>query len=214
MIATFAIDIGFQGIFGIYSDMLTNLYLIADSKYFLLGNTDISLLGMKGLIFICPISLAGITMALWLVLTRTKFGIAMRAAVENPNLAGTLGINVERVYVVSWFISGGLACLAGTYVVLWLPGSPHVGSDLLISMFAASVLGGLFSVFGAVIGGLMVGGGEVLLTVYASRLLGSWVSVWQSGVPMLIFAVTLLIVPQGVTSVKWDHVILWLRRRK
>jgi len=214
MVATLAIDIAFVGIFGIYSDVLGNVYRVYDSKFFLLGNTDITIFDLRGLTFITPILLGVITLLLWLALTHTKFGIAMRAAVENPSLAGILGIDIERVYLVSWFLAGGLAGLAGSLVVLWLPGSAHIGSDFIVSIFAASILGGLFSVYGAVIGGLLVGGGEILLTVYATRLLGSWVSEWQPAMPMLIMAASLIIVPQGVTSVRWSHVLASLRKRK
>ncbi len=214
MIATLAVDIAFTGIFGIYSDLLANVYRVFNSKFFLLIQADIMLFDLRGLTFIAPISLALVTLALWLLLTRTKFGVAMRAAVENPNLAGVLGIDIERVYLVSWFLAGGLAGVSGSFVVLWLPGSSHVGSDLIVDIFAASVLGGLFSVYGAVIGGLLVGGGEILITVYAARLLGSWAVQWQAAVPLLIMAISLIIVPQGITSVKWSHLVASLRSRK
>jgi branched-chain amino acid transport system permease protein len=214
MIATLAIDIAFVGIFGIYSDLLSSVYKIYNSKFFLLSQTDLTIFDQRGLTFIAPISLGLITLVLWLALTRTKFGIAMRAAVENPNLAGILGIDIERVYLVSWFLAGGLAGLGGSFVVLWLPGSSHVGSDFIVGIFAASILGGLFSVYGAVIGGLLVGCGEILLTVYAARLLGSWAIEWQAGVPMLIMVISLIIVPEGITSVKWSRVLGSLRKRK
>jgi branched-chain amino acid transport system permease protein len=205
MIATLAVDIAFIGIFGIFSDILSNEYKVFNSKFFLLADTDVTIIGLRGLVVMAPICLALVTAVLWLALTKTKFGIAMRAAVENPNLAGVLGINIERVYLVSWFVAGGLAGLAGSLMVLWLPGNPHIGSDFIVAIFAASILGGLFSVYGAVIGGVMVGGLTVLITVYASDLLGSWVSAWQVAMPMLIMAVSLLIVPQGITSLNWKR---------
>jgi branched-chain amino acid transport system permease protein len=213
MISTLAVDIAFVGIFGIFSDLLSNVYKVFNSKFFILANTDISIFGLRGLVVIAPIFVVLVTVILWLSLTKTKFGIAMRAAVENPNLAGVLGINIERVYLVSWFLAGGLAGLAGSLMVLWLPGNPHVGSDLIVAIFASSILGGLLSVYGAVIGGLMVGGLTVLLTVYASDLLGSWVSAWEIAMPMLIMAASLLIVPQGVTGVNWKRILGSIRKR-
>ena len=212
MIATFAIDIAFVGIFGIYSDLLSNVYRVYDSKFFLLRSTDFTISGVSALTFIAPISLVLITVVLWLGLTYTKFGIAMRGAVENPNLAGILGINVEQVYTVSWFLAGGLAGFAGSLVVLWLPGSPHIGSDFIVNIFAASILGGLFSVYGAVIGGLLVGAGEITLTVYGTRLFGTWVSEWQAAIPMLIMAAALIVVPRGITSANWKRLTSWRRK--
>jgi branched-chain amino acid transport system permease protein len=213
MIATFAIDIAFVGIFGIYSDLLSNLYRVYDSKFFLLRGTDSTVFGLSALTFVAPISLALITAVLWLALTYTKFGIAMRAAIENPGLAGILGIDIERVYIVSWFVAGGLAGFAGSLVVLWLPGSAHLGSDFIVDIFAASIVGGLFSVYGAVVGGLLVGAGEILLTVFGARLLGSWVSEWQAAMPMLIMAVSLIIVPRGITSLNWKRLAFSWRRK-
>lgn len=214
MIATLAVDIAFTGIFGIYSDILSNNYKVFNSKFFVIANSDITVFGLRGLIVIAPVCLALVTIVLWLSLTRTKFGIAMRGAVENPNLAGVLGINIERVNLASWFIAGGLGGLAGSLMVLWLPGNPHVGSDLIVAIFASSILGGLFSIYGAVMGGIMVGGLTVLLTVYGSRLLGSWVSAWEEGIPMIIMALTLLILPRGITSVNLKRIWQSLRSSK
>lgn len=212
MIATLAVDIAFTGIFGIYSDILANNYKVFNSKFFVIANSDITLFGLRGLVVIAPVLLALITIALWLALTRTKFGIAMRGAVENPGLAGVLGINIELVYLASWFIAGGLGGLAGSLMVLWLPGNPHVGSDLIVAIFASSILGGLYSVYGAVMGGIVVGGLTVLMTVYGSELLGSWVSAWEVGIPMVIMALTLLVLPRGITSVNLKR--LWHSSRK
>jgi len=213
MISTLAIDIFFIGVFGIYSDLLSNVFGVYDSKFFLLISSDFEFLSIRGLTFAAPISLAVITFVLWLFLTRTKFGVAMRATVENPGLAGVLGINTDRVYAISWFLAGGLAAVAGSYVVLWLPGNPHIGSDFIVGIFAASVLGGLFSVYGAVLGGLLVGAGEIIITVYGSRLLGSWFTQYQVGIPMVILAFSLLVVPQGLTSINLRRLAMRKKRK-
>ncbi len=209
MISTLAVDIAFVGIFGIYSDYLTSLYKIIDSKYFVAlsatPGTDFSLLGLPGLLYVAPISLAAITVALYLLLTRTRFGIAMRASVENPNLARVLGIDVERTYVFAWWLAGGFAALSGVYYSLWLPGGTAAGSNLIVEIFAASVLGGLASIYGAALGGLIVGASEILLTQEGAQLFGSWVQIYQKGVPLVIMVVTLLLFPHGLVSVGWKR---------
>jgi len=208
MIATLAVDIIFIGIIGIYSDYLSSALRVTDAKFFFALNTaDFTLLGVDGVVFVAPIALAAITLGLYLVLTRTSFGIAMRATVENPNLARTIGVNTEVVYTISWFTAGGLAALAGNFYVLWQPGEPDVGSQLLIAMFAGSILGGLKNIYGAVAGGLMVGAGEILITTFGARYLGSWVTAYESGIPLLIMVVTLLAFPGGITSVNWRGLI-------
>jgi len=204
MIATFAVDIVFIGIFGIYSDYLTSAFGIPDAKlFFALSSFDFTVGGVQGVVLVAPAAVVAITVGLFLALTRTSFGIAMRATVENPNLAKTIGINTEVIYLVSWFAAGGLAAVAGNFYVLWQPGEPDVGSQLLVAMFAGSILGGLKSIYGALAGGLMVGAGEILITTFGSQLLGSWVVSYEPGIPLLVMIVALLFFPGGVTSIDW-----------
>ena len=166
MIATFAVDIGFTGMFGIYTDYLTSRYHLIDTKSFYAFPGDFAILGLQGIDLVAPLVLGAITATLFLVLTRTRFGVAMRAAVENPPLARILGINTERVYIISWMIAGGLAGTAGALYSLFLPGGTSTGSDVIVEIFASSVLGGLSSIFGAVLGGVVIGGTEIILGTY------------------------------------------------
>ncbi len=210
MISTLAIDIAFIGIFGIYTDNLSSRYGIIDTKFFVAlsatPGTDFSIYGLPGLLFVAPISLAAIAAGLYLLLTKTRFGIAMRASVENPSLARVLGIDVERTYVFAWWLAGGFAALSGTYYALWLPGGTAAGSNLIVEVFAASVLGGLASIYGAALGGLIVGASEILLTQAGAKLFGSWVQIYQKGVPLVIMVITLLLFPHGLVSVYWKRV--------
>ncbi len=207
MISTLAIDIAFVGIFGIYSDYLTSHYGIVDSKNFFRLLADFSLFGLPGVFYIAPISLAMITIALFLFLTTTKFGVAMRASVENPSLARVLGIDVERAYVFAWFLAGGFAATAGSFSTLWLQGGTTVGSELIVEIFAASVLGGLASIYGAALGGLIIGASEILLTQAGIAVFGSWISIYQKGFPLLIMVITLLLFPHGLVSIDRRRIV-------
>lgn len=172
MIATFGVDIGFIGILGIYLDYIEKTFRLRDTRQFFPIRADFSLFGIPGMFFVAPLTLAILTVALYLLLTRTKFGVAMRASIENPPLARILGINVERVYMISWLLAGGLAGLAGSYHTIWLGGRTSTGSELIVEIFASSILGGLSSIYGAVLGGVMVGASEASLTVYISQGFG------------------------------------------
>ena len=205
MISTLALDIAFTGIFGIYTDYLYNHYLLIDSKSFYQLSGDFLLYDLPGVSYIAPISLAVVTIAVFLLLSRTKFGVAMRASVENPNLARVVGINVEKVYVFAWFLAGAFAATSGVFYTLRLPGSVDTGSKLIVEIFSASVLGGLSSIYGAVLGGLIIGMSEILVTTAGTQIFGSWVLIYQKGVPLVIMIITLLFLPQGIVSINWRN---------
>jgi branched-chain amino acid transport system permease protein len=209
-VATFAVSVIFIGIFGILVDYLTQRG-IPNAAFFILTDTDFTVFETSGVVFSAPIILALVSLSLYLLMTRTKFGIGLRAAVENPTLAGTVGINVEFTRMFSWFLSGGLAALAGALIVLWIPGSAEIGTQFLLIVFAASVLGGLSSIFGTILGGIIVGGGAVLLTEFLSTVVGSWIAAYQPAIPLLIMSATLVVAPQGLISVHWKKIFLRLR---
>jgi branched-chain amino acid transport system permease protein len=208
MIATLAVDIIFVGIFGIYSDYLYQVKEVYDAKlFYALTGADFTLFGVNGVAYAAPTALALTTIILYLVLTRTRFGLAMRATVENSNLAKVIGINTEVVYVTSWFIAGGVAAIAGVFYSFWLGGEPDIGSILLISMFAGSILGGLKSIYGAVFGGLVVGGSEIIVTTLGAQYVGAWVTAYEPGIPLLVMVITLLVLPGGMTSLDWRRLL-------
>lgn len=212
MIATLAIDIGFVGIFGTYADYLLYNRGFIDSLSFTQILADFSLFGADGLVYSAPLTLAAITICLYLVLTRTKFGVAMRASIENPSLARVLGINVERVYVFAWFLAGGLASMSGAFYTLYSQGGIATGSGLIVEIFAASVLGGLSSIYGATLGGLIIGASENLLTEAGAAIFGPWVLFYQKGIPLVMMIVALLLFPQGLVSLPWRRLQSGLRK--
>jgi len=152
---------------------------------------------------IFPISLflvIGIVISLRWMLTKTKFGIAMKASAEDPELSAVLGINIEKVQVASWFITGGMACLAGAFLPMWFMGSPGAGARLLTSCMAGSLLGGLGNIYGAIIGGFTIGVSEIIFTAQGMKLLGLWVGEYRPLIPMIATIAILLVEPSGVTG--------------
>ena len=92
-----------------------------------------------------------------LFLKFSTLGRAMRATSMNPQLARVAGIDPERVLRATWVIGGVLAAVAGVFAGLTVQLRPTLGLDLLLPLFAAVILGGIGSVGGAVLGGLIVG---------------------------------------------------------
>ncbi|RLG07848.1 MAG: branched-chain amino acid ABC transporter permease [Thaumarchaeota archaeon] len=205
MIATIAYDMILISAINILADYLTGVYKVV-TRLFILKSYDFQVFDQPGIVFIAPLIAMAMVVSLYLFLNKTKFGIAMRAAIENPSLAGVVGINVNLTYAVSWFISGGLAGIAGSLMPLWLMCNPDLGMRLIVSIFAASIVGGLTNIYGAFIGGLLIGFAEVLGTGYLSILVGSWVIPYRPIIPLVMMSLTLLFAPRGLTGIAWREI--------
>ncbi len=204
MIATIAYDMLLIAALNIMADLLSRNYKIT-SRYFSLKSADIRIENVPLVFYVAPLVAAVVLIALYILLTKTKFGVAMRAAIENPSLAGVVGINVDLVYSISWFLAGGLAGVAGLLMALWFIGNPDLGTILLVSIFTASVVGGLMNIYGAFLGGFLVGFAEVLGTANLARAVGVWVVPYRPAIPLLILVITLLTIPGGISSIKLER---------
>lgn len=132
-----------------------------------------------------------------LVLARTGLGKAMRALSDNRSLAAVAGIDVDRTVVLTWVLAGGLAGIAGLLQALILNAfTPNFGFLLLLPIFAAVVLGGIGSAYGALVGGVALGLAMELSTWDA--LAGGAPAVYKPVVAFGVLIVVLLLRPQGV----------------
>lgn len=126
------------------------------------------------------------------LLLRTRIGKATRAVADNPPLAAASGIDVDRVIRIVWMAGGALAALGGILWAYYRPGvSFNMGQQILLLIFASVTLGGLGTVFGALIGSIIVG-----LFVEISTL---WLEADLKYVgALLIMILVLLVRPQGI----------------
>jgi branched-chain amino acid transport system permease protein len=108
------------------------------------------------------VAAAVLMLALHFFLSRTMLGKQMRAVSDNPALALVTGIDVGAVIRWTWVVGGGLAAVAGVLFGLTVQISPEMGFNLILPMFAAAILGGVGSIYGAVLGGLVIGLAESL----------------------------------------------------
>jgi branched-chain amino acid transport system permease protein len=130
-----------------------------------------------------------------LLLTRTKLGKSMRAMADNEDLARVTGIPTERVIRSTWVLGGGLAGAAGFLLVLSQGTIAYnIGWRLLLLIFAAVILGGIGSVYGAVVGGIIIG---IVQQASAIWLSGVW-SDMTLPVTFALLIVILLVRPQGI----------------
>lgn len=139
--------------------------------------------------------LLGLTLVIVIVMERfmalSSTGRAMRAVSENPVLARVSGVDVDYVIRATWMIGGALACAAGVMLGITVQIRPFMGFDLLLPLFAAAILGGIGSVPGAVIGGLIVGVAEAS----AVQIVGAD---YRAAIAFLILIAVLLVKPSGL----------------
>jgi branched-chain amino acid transport system permease protein len=145
-------------------------------------------------LFIVGVALAAM-IALHAFLRWSRTGMAMRAMAESPALAQVCGIEVDKVVRVTWIISGALAAFAGVFTALTPQLHPDIGVDLLLSLFAAAVLGGTGSVAGAVLGGFLVGLAENLSLLVINPG-------YKGAMPFLLLLLILVLRPQGLFGEK------------
>ncbi len=130
-----------------------------------------------------------------LALARTRLGRATRAVADNPALAASTGINVDRVITAVWVVGTTLAALSGIFLGFGLGVTFQIGQLVLLLLFAAVVVGGLGSVWGALLGSLIVGVLiEISTLVIPSDL--------KNAGALLLLILILLVRPQGLLGRK------------
>ena len=128
---------------------------------------------------------------LQIFLTRTKWGLAIRAASYNLQTAGLMGVNVNRLIAIVFFVAGLLAGVGGIFLSVRYTLYPQLGSMITTKAFVAAVIGGLGSMPGAVVGSLILGLAEMLTAGFIS-------SQFRDLVVFAILIITLIVRPTGL----------------
>jgi branched-chain amino acid transport system permease protein len=132
-------------------------------------------------------------LAMYVIRNHTRYGTQMRFASDDPGLAMHAGINVDRIFELSFMIGGVAAGVSGGLVALVLYVQPTVGVDLVIRAFAIIALGGLGNIPGALIGSAILALTEGLTSTFVPQG-GSW----GFGIAFLILLLVLVIRPSGL----------------
>ncbi len=142
----------------------------------------------KALAFVVSLLLAGV---LFLLLQRTRLGTAIRAAAQDPEGAELVGIDVRRIYLVTFGIGAACVGAAGSLILPFFFVGPTAGETFNIIAFVVVVLGGMGSIQGALAGGFLIGLTQELTQIFvpgSSKLIGVFV----------LFILALLLRPQGL----------------
>ncbi len=132
-----------------------------------------------------------ILVSLLFLIKKTKIGMAMRATSQKSQTSMLMGINIEYIYVFTFALGAALAGAAGVLYGIIFPFNPYIGSLPTIKAFAIIILGGLGSVPGAIVGGLLYGIAEQT----AAITLGS---IWRDAIAFSVLIIVLVLRPEGL----------------
>jgi branched-chain amino acid transport system permease protein len=147
---------------------------------------------LRLVVFITSVSLVALVTVL---LLKTKTGKSVRAVAQNRHAAVLMGVNVNFVSSVVFAISSALGVAAGALIGALLALAPGVGESFAVKGFAVLILGGLGSLPGAILGGLVLGVSESLAAGFLS-------SAYKDVISFLVMILVLLVMPQGLLGKK------------
>jgi branched-chain amino acid transport system permease protein len=187
--ASFGIGLIVRNVIGLVYGLKSTHYN-NDIAFAMMISADPLLLIKADQLFILSITLV-VMVALHGFISRTSIGYALLAVAENPTLAQVNGINLAAIIRLTWMLGGALATIAGVCYALNNQLSPVMGRDLVLSLFAAAIVGGIGSVYGAALGGLIVGLSSSLALVVIP-------SGYKPAIPFVIILIALYIRPNGL----------------
>jgi branched-chain amino acid transport system permease protein len=166
---------------------------LSDTKVWKVGPVFVSELSLGTLA-----AAAAASLILYLITQKTRLGLAMRATSENLQAAQTLGIPTRGVLAFAWGVAAALAVVAGVFLAPVLLLDPFFMLDAMFKGLAAAVLGGLNSLPGAVLGGLILG--------VAESLGGAYVSLeFKTSLAFILIVVVLLARPEGLLGKEFQE---------
>ncbi len=165
-------------------------------------------ININGVYLIALLSIACATSLLYIFSKRTYLGKAMRAITQNQESTKLMGVNLQRISVLTFAIGSGFAALAGVCIGMTTTLSPGFGLAYTISLLSVMVLGGTRSYWGPLVGGLIIGFVQVFvgapflnpLTIPFTSLQFQNLAYWAPAVSILILIIVLMIKPTGIAG--------------
>lgn len=191
--ASFGISLIIRNVIGLVYG-LKSAHYNNDIAFAMMLSSNPLLLVKADQLFILALTLL-VMVSLHLFISRTSVGFALLAISENPALAQVNGINLAAMVRLAWMLGGALAAIAGVCYALNNQLSPVMGRDLVLSLFAAAIVGGIGSIYGAALGGLIVG----LASSLALLIIPTG---YKPAVPFLIILAVLYLRPNGLFGEK------------
>ncbi|GLR26903.1 MULTISPECIES: branched-chain amino acid ABC transporter permease [Limnobacter] len=187
LLLTFGVTLMIEGIF-------RSIYGVSGQPYstpeLLRGVTNLGFMFLPNYRAWVVVASITVCMLTWFVIEKTKLGSYLRAGTENPKLVEAFGVNVPLMVTLTYGFGVALAAFAGVLSAPVIQISPLMGSHLIITVFAVVVIGGMGSILGAIVTGLVLGIVEGLTKVFYPEL--------SATVVFIIMAIVLMIRPAGL----------------
>ena len=187
MLLTFGVTLIVEGVFRSIYGVSGQPYSVPEA---LSGATDLGFMILPNYRAWVVFASIAVCLATWFVIEKTKLGAYLRAGTENPKLVEAFGINVPLMVTLTFGFGVALAAFAGVLSAPIIQISPLMGSNLIIVVFAVVVIGGMGSIMGSIITGLLLGVVEGLTRVFYPEL--------SSTVVFIIMIIVLLVRPAGL----------------
>jgi len=187
LLLTFGITLILEGLFRAYYGVSGQPYA---APALLSGATNLGFMVLPNYRAWVVVASLVVCFATWYLIERTRMGSYLRAGTERPDMVEAFGVNMPRMVMLTYGFGVALAALAGVLAAPVMQITPLMGSNLIITVFAVVVIGGMGSIMGAILTGLLLGIIEGLTRVFYPELSATMV--------FIIMAVVLLLRPAGL----------------
>ncbi len=187
LLLTFGITLMLEGVFRSFYGVSGQPYSVPEQ---LAGATDLGFMILPNYRAWVVVASLSVCLGTWFVIEKTRLGAYLRAGTENPKMVEAFGINVPLMVTLTYGFGVALAGFAGVLAAPVLQVSPLMGSNLIVTIFAVVVIGGMGSILGSIVTGLGLGVIEGLTKVFYPEL--------SATVVFIIMAIVLLIRPAGL----------------
>lgn len=162
---------------GIILQQAVRLGIGAESRFvkgpeLLSGNTQIGPLIMSNYRIFLIFFSAAVLYGTWLLMTRTEFGMKLRAIIQNRSISECYGIEAKRIYSLTFAYGAGLAGIAGALITPLFSTIPTMGTGLVVDAFLVVIVGGLGSLIGAASAAVLIGEATALFSIVINDTLG------------------------------------------
>jgi len=182
------------GMAQVVQSLASNYYGVTGLSYsppeLLRGATDVGFMRLPNYRAWVVLASLAVCLSTWYAIERTRLGAYLRAGTENPGMVQAFGINLPLIVTLTYGFGAGLAAFAGVLAAPVMQVSPLMGADIVVVVFAVVVVGGMGSILGSIVTGLMLGVVEGLTRVYYPPA--------SNVVIFVIMAVVLMVRPSGL----------------